>query len=95
MRFIVSILNIEVFWLILLCYFVIKVKGKNVDFLFEDVCFFEESDDKVRVVNSSIFMLINFFLEMKRFVIRKDYLWRKKIYRKYIKKLLYIMDIRY
>lgn len=68
-----STLNIEVLWLTLLCSFVIKVKGENVELLLEDVCSLEEIDDKVRVVNSSIFMLTNFLPEMKRLVTRKDY----------------------
>ena len=49
----------------LVCSFIIKVKGKDVELLFEDVCSLEESDDKVRVVNSSIFILTNFLPEMK------------------------------
>ena len=34
-----------------MCSFVIKVKGKDVELLLEDVCSLEESDDKVRVLN--------------------------------------------
>ena len=40
-----------------MCSFVVKVKGKDVHFLLEDVYCLEESDDKVRVVNSNSFIL--------------------------------------
>jgi len=41
------------------------VKGKDVDLLLEDVCSLEESDNKVRAIDSGIFILANFLPEIK------------------------------
>ena len=48
-----------------MCSFVIKVKGKDIELLLEDVCSIEENEDKVRAINSGIFILANFLPEIK------------------------------
>jgi len=59
------------------CSFVTKVKGKDVHLLLEDVQSLEESDDKVRVVDTYILILSKFPSRNELICCRKRLLAKK------------------